>query len=60
LSRPAKLAGLAWLSTGLVYGVWKKQAFRRSVELVAPRDEPLIASPTPRDVPAERDQGPMA
>jgi len=32
LSRPAKLAGLAWLSTGFLYGAWKTQGFRQSIE----------------------------
>jgi len=36
LSRAAKLAGLAWLSTGFVYGVWKTQGFRQPIAFFAP------------------------
>jgi amino acid transporter len=40
LSRAAKLAGLAWLSTGFLYGAWKTQGFRQRIEF-APSSEPL-------------------
>jgi amino acid transporter len=33
---PAKLAGLAWLAAGLLYGAWKTGGFRRQIEFAAP------------------------
>ena len=39
LRTPAKLAGLAWLATGIVYGAWKTKGFRHQVEFAAPDDE---------------------
>jgi len=60
LSWPAKLAGLAWLSTGFLYGAWKTHGFRSSIEFFAPREEPLIASPAPPDAQEEHDKGPTA
>jgi putrescine importer len=32
LSWPARLAGFAWLATGIAYGAWKTQGFRRPIE----------------------------
>jgi amino acid transporter len=34
----AKVAGLAWLAAGLVYGAWKTHWFRRKIEFAAPDD----------------------
>jgi putrescine importer len=36
LQMPAKLAGLAWLGVGLLYGAWKTKGFRQNVEFAAP------------------------
>jgi putrescine importer len=46
LAAPAKLVGLAWLSTGFLYGAWKTQWFRRKIEFVVPDEEAVTASPT--------------
>ena len=35
---PAKLAGLAWLAVGLLYGAWKTGGFRRQIEFAAPAE----------------------
>ena len=32
LSVPARIAGFVWLSTGIAYGAWKTQGFRRAIE----------------------------
>jgi amino acid transporter len=32
LSDPAKIAGFAWLLSGIAYGAWKTQGFRRAIE----------------------------
>src|SRR5512147_1596838 len=32
LSVPARVAGFVWLSTGIAYGAWKTQGFRRPIE----------------------------
>lgn len=32
LSWPARLAGIAWLATGVAYGAWKTQGFRKPIE----------------------------
>jgi amino acid transporter len=32
LSWPARLAGFVWLATGIAYGAWKTQGFRRPIE----------------------------
>jgi amino acid transporter len=34
LRTPAKLAGLAWLSAGLLYGAWKTHGFREKIDFV--------------------------
>jgi hypothetical protein len=47
LSRPAKLAGLVWLSTGFLYGSWKTRGFRQIIKFFAPREEQFTASPPP-------------
>ena len=39
LRTPAKLAGLAWLAAGLLYGAWKTRGFRHQVEFAEPDDE---------------------
>jgi amino acid transporter len=36
LHLPAKVAGLAWLAAGLLYGAWKTRGFRRHIEFAAP------------------------
>jgi len=36
---PAKLAGLAWLAVGLVYGAWKTKGFRHQVKFADPDEE---------------------
>ncbi len=38
LRTPAKLAGLAWLAAGLIYGAWKTRGFREKIEFAAPAD----------------------
>lgn len=46
----AKTVGLAWLSTGLVYGAWKTNWFRQTIEFAAPPEEELSpASPVVED-----------
>jgi len=32
LSTPARVAGFAWLLSGIAYGAWKTQGFRRAIE----------------------------
>jgi amino acid transporter len=32
LSWPARLAGFAWLATGIAYGAWKTQGFKKPIE----------------------------
>jgi amino acid transporter len=32
LSVPARIAGFAWLSTGIAYGAWKTKGFKRAIE----------------------------
>jgi amino acid transporter len=32
LSWPARLAGFAWLATGIAYGAWKTQGFKKAIE----------------------------
>ena len=32
LRTPAKLAGFAWLATGIVYGAWKTKGFKKAIE----------------------------
>ncbi len=46
LRTPAKLAGFAWLATGIAYGAWKTQGFKRAIEF---READDTAAP-----PAER------
>jgi amino acid transporter len=55
LSRPAKLAGLVWLSTGFLYGSWKTRGFRQSIKLFEPREERLTASEPPQVAYEEND-----
>jgi len=40
LRTPAKVVGLVWLATGLLYGAWKTNWFARKIEFAAPEDEP--------------------
>jgi len=50
LARPAKLAGLAWLSTGFLYGAWKTKGFRQRIEFAAPVEaEEDLAEPSNND-----------
>jgi amino acid transporter len=49
LALPAKLAGLAWLATGFIYGAWKTQWFRRKIEFTVPDEEAIGTSPIPQD-----------
>ena len=35
LGKTAKIAGLAWLSTGLAYGAWRTGGFRKTIAFVA-------------------------
>jgi amino acid transporter len=39
LRTPAKLAGLAWLSAGLLYGTWKTRGFRAKIAFAAADEE---------------------
>jgi amino acid transporter len=39
LRNPAKLAGLAWLSAGLLYGAWKTRGFREKIAFTALDEE---------------------
>ena len=39
LSWPARLAGFAWLATGVLYGAWKTQGFRKAIEFREASDE---------------------
>jgi putrescine importer len=41
LRTPAKLAGLAWLAAGFVYGAWKTHGFRQGLKPEPPGDEEL-------------------
>jgi amino acid transporter len=38
LRTPAKIAGLAWLATGLAYGAWKTGGFTRKLAFAAPEE----------------------
>ncbi len=49
LRRPAKIVGLCWLATGLLYGAWKTNGFRRKIEFAVPDEETIAAPPTPQD-----------
>ena len=42
----AKIVGLSWLATGLVYGAWSTGWFRRKIEFAVPPDEETTPSPT--------------
>jgi putrescine importer len=44
LRTPAKLAGLAWLMTGLAYGAWKTKWFTQHIEFAAPDETPAEES----------------
>ena len=44
LRTPAKVVGLAWLATGILYGAWKTNWFRRPLEFANPEDETPRAS----------------
>jgi amino acid transporter len=44
LRTPAKLAGLGWLMTGLLYSAWRSRGFTRNIEFAAPDDEDLSAT----------------
>ena len=39
LSWPARLAGFAWLATGVLYGAWKTQGFRKPIEFREANEE---------------------
>ncbi len=39
LSWPARVAGFAWLATGVLYGAWKTQGFRKPIEFREANDE---------------------
>jgi amino acid transporter len=39
LRTPAKLAGFAWLATGIAYGAWKTRGFKRAIEFREASDE---------------------
>jgi amino acid transporter len=56
----AKLVGLAWLATGFLYGAWKTQRFRRTIEFAVPDDGATTASPTPQVAQEKYDGHPMA
>jgi len=50
LRTPAKLAGLAWLAAGLLYGAWKTGGFRRPIAFAAPDETasaPLVPPASP-------------
>ncbi len=38
LSRPAKIVGGAWLLLGIIYGAWKTQGFRRTLQFEIPAE----------------------
>jgi putrescine importer len=38
LRTPAKVAGLAWLATGLLYGAWKTKWFRQKITFTEPEE----------------------
>jgi hypothetical protein len=40
LRTPAKIAGFAWLATGLAYGAWKTGGFKVEFAAPAPEEEP--------------------
>ena len=44
LRTPAKVVGLVWLATGLLYGAWKTNWFARKIEFAAPEEEPAPTS----------------
>ncbi len=39
LRTPAKLAGFAWLATGIAYGAWKTKGFKKTIEFREATDE---------------------
>jgi putrescine importer len=39
LSWPARVAGFAWLATGVLYGAWKTQGFKKPIEFREANDE---------------------
>jgi putrescine importer len=39
LSWPARIAGFAWLATGVAYGAWKTQGFRKPIEFREASDD---------------------
>jgi amino acid transporter len=39
LRPPAKIVGLCWLATGLLYGAWKTGWFRRKIEFTVPEED---------------------
>ena len=55
LRTPAKVVGMVWLTTGLLYGAWKTNWFRRKIEFAAPEEEPTPTSTNnePRTNPIE-------
>jgi amino acid transporter len=46
LSPLAKIVGLSWLATGLLYGAWKTNWFRRKIEFTVPDEETIPESPS--------------
>jgi putrescine importer len=45
LRTPAKIAGSAWLMTGLAYGAWKTKWFTHNIEFAAPDESAADESP---------------
>jgi amino acid transporter len=39
LRTPAKVAGMAWLAAGFIYGAWKTKRFRQTMEFAAPEEK---------------------
>jgi hypothetical protein len=39
LRTPAKVVGFLWLLTGVLYGAWKTQGFRKAIEFREANDE---------------------
>ena len=46
LSVPARIAGFVWLATGIAYGAWKTQGFKKRIEFKEAADSrEFLASP---------------
>jgi amino acid transporter len=39
LSKPALIAGFSWLAAGIIYGAWKTQGFKRTIEFAEVTEE---------------------